>query len=71
MFCGCAWLYVVSLKVYFSGRLCIFSSMVRHRGLRSPIICRSHICGIGLYAILRAYIWWSLQENQPNVTGCD
>ena len=42
----------------FSGRLCSFSSMMRHRGSRSPVICQSHVCGIGLCAMIRAYIWW-------------
>ncbi len=38
-----------------SGRLCTASSIVRHLGSRSPVICWSHICGIGLCAMMRAY----------------
>ena len=39
----------------FSGRLCSASSMVRHRGSRSSDICWSHICGVGLCVMMRAY----------------
>ena len=32
--------------------------MVRYLGSSLLAICRLHLCGIGLYAIIKAYLWW-------------
>ena len=68
----CVWLFMwVIFKVMLCGSFCIFLSILRHLGSMPFVMCWLHSCGMGLYVIMRAYIWrWSGYFDSVGLCFC-